>query len=34
MDHRPPRGWNGYSKPPGAKTMADGWRRLAAMLDG
>ena len=27
-------GWNGYYKPPGPKTMADGWRRLAAMLDG
>ena len=27
-------GWNGYYKPPRPKTMADGWRRLAAMLDG
>lgn len=27
-------GWHGYYKPPGPKTMADGWRRLAAMLDG
>jgi hypothetical protein len=27
-------GWNGYYKPPGPKTMANGWRRLAAMLDG
>jgi hypothetical protein len=27
-------GWNAYYKPPGPKTMADGWRRLAAMLDG
>ena len=27
-------GWHGYYKPPGPKTMADGWRRLTAMLDG
>ena len=27
-------GWHGYYRPPGPKTMADGWRRLAAMLDG
>lgn len=27
-------GWNAYYKPPGPKTMANGWRRLAAMLDG
>jgi hypothetical protein len=27
-------GWHGYYKPPGPKTMAHGWRRLAAMLDG
>jgi hypothetical protein len=27
-------GWHGYYKPPGPKTMADGWRRLAAILDG
>jgi Transposase DDE domain len=27
-------GWNCYYKPPGPKTMADGWRRLAAMLEG
>jgi hypothetical protein len=27
-------GWNCYYRPPGPKTMADGWRRLAAMLDG
>ncbi len=27
-------GWNCYYKPPGPKTMADGWKRLAAMLDG
>ena len=27
-------GWNCYYKPPGPKTMADGWRRLAYMLGG
>lgn len=27
-------GWNCYYKPPGPKTMADGWRRLQAMLAG
>lgn len=27
-------GWHGYYKPPGPKTMADGWKRLTAMLDG
>ena len=27
-------GWHGYYKPPGPKTIAHGWRRLAAMLDG
>jgi hypothetical protein len=27
-------GWNCYYKPPGPKTMAFGWPRLAAMLDG
>lgn len=27
-------GWNCYYRPPGPKTMADGWHRLAAMLDG
>ena len=27
-------GWHGYYKPPGPKTMANGWRGLAAMLDG
>ena len=27
-------GWHGYYKPPGPKTMAHGWRRLTAMLDG
>ena len=27
-------GWNCYDKPPGPKTMAAGWQRLAAMLDG
>jgi Transposase DDE domain len=27
-------GWNCYYKPPGPKTMADGWRRLADMLGG
>lgn len=27
-------GWNCYYKPPGPKTMADGWRRLEAMLAG
>jgi len=27
-------GWNCYYKPPGPKTMARGWERLAAMLDG
>jgi hypothetical protein len=27
-------GWNCYYKPPGPKTMADGWRRLADMLSG
>jgi len=27
-------GWNCYYKPPGPKTMAAGWPRLAAMLDG
>jgi hypothetical protein len=27
-------GWNCYYRPPGPKTMADGWRRLADMLSG
>jgi hypothetical protein len=27
-------GWNCYYKPPGPKTMAAGWPRLVAMLDG
>lgn len=27
-------GWNCYYKPPGPKTMAAGWRRLADKLDG
>ena len=27
-------GWNCYYKPPGPKTMADGWRQLEAMLAG
>lgn len=27
-------GWNCYGKPPGPKTMRDGWTRLAAMLQG
>jgi len=27
-------GWNCYYKPPGPKTMHDGWNRLAAMLEG
>ena len=27
-------GWNCYGRKPGPKTMADGWHRLAAMLDG
>jgi hypothetical protein len=27
-------GWNCYYKPPGPKTMADGWKRLADMLGG
>jgi hypothetical protein len=27
-------GWNCYYKPPGPKTMASGWRRLADKLDG
>jgi hypothetical protein len=27
-------GWNCYYKKPGPKTMADGWKRLRAMLDG
>ena len=27
-------GWNCYYKPPGPKTMAAGWPRLAAMIDG
>ena len=27
-------GWNCYYRPPGPKTMAAGWTRLAAMLDG
>jgi hypothetical protein len=27
-------GWGCYYKPPGPKTMADGWRRLEAMLAG
>lgn len=26
-------GWNCYYKPPGPKTMCNGWNRLAAMLD-
>jgi hypothetical protein len=27
-------GWNCYYKPPGPKTMRDGWTRLTAMLEG
>jgi len=27
-------GWNCYGKPPGPKTMHDGWKQLAAMLQG
>ena len=27
-------GWNCYYKPPGPKTMRDGWNRLAATLEG
>lgn len=27
-------GWNCYYKPPGPKTMAKGWKRMAAMLEG
>ena len=27
-------GWNYYYKPPGPKTMATGWKQLAAMLEG
>ncbi|MEA2887273.1 MAG: hypothetical protein QOD11_1633, partial [Bradyrhizobium sp.] len=27
-------GWNCYYKPPGPKTMHDGWTRLAAILKG
>jgi Transposase DDE domain len=27
-------GWNCYYKPPGPKTMRNGWNRLAAMVDG
>lgn len=27
-------GWNCYGKPPGPKTMRDGWDRLAAILEG
>jgi DDE family transposase len=27
-------GWNCYGKPPGPKTMRDGWNRLASILDG
>lgn len=27
-------GWNCYGKPPGPKTMRDGWDRLAAMIEG
>ena len=27
-------GWNCYYKPPGPKTMATGWKQLAAMLQG
>ncbi len=27
-------GWNCYYKPPGPKTMRNGWNRLAAMLEG
>jgi hypothetical protein len=27
-------GWNCYYKPPGPKTMRNGWTRLAAMLEG
>lgn len=27
-------GWNCYYKPPGPKTMRDGWNHLAAMLEG
>lgn len=27
-------GWNGYDKPPGPRTKADDWRRLAGVIDG
>ena len=27
-------GWNCYYKKPGPKTVADGWKRLQAMLQG
>ena len=27
-------GWNCYYRPPGPKTMANGWRRLAERLEG
>lgn len=27
-------GWNCYYKPPGPKTMANGWKRLAPMIEG
>ena len=27
-------GWNCYYKPPGPRTMRDGWNRLAATLEG
>ena len=27
-------GWNCYGKPPGPKTMHDGWRRFAAIAEG
>jgi hypothetical protein len=27
-------GWNCYGKPPGPKTMRDGWDRLAAIMEG
>jgi hypothetical protein len=27
-------GWNCYYRKPGPKTMADGWKRLQAMLEG
>ena len=27
-------GWNCYYKPPGPKTMRDGWRRFAAIAEG